>query len=130
MGAGPIGGSFRPANSREVYLQCRGCMIEYVDAARDIEAILRDLRVEQTVAFQMRCYYGEGMTARRLLAEHRTAVVRRVSGRRSIFSVYVDRGELIACFLYGGVRTFGSFAKGDDGPGGTPRYTFKGLSQA
>ena len=69
------------------------------------------------------------MTARRLLAEHSTAVVRRVNSRRSIRSVSVDGDELIVCFLHGGVRTFGSFVRGDDGPGDTSRYAFRSLSR-
>lgn len=105
-------------------------MTEYVDTGRDARALLRGLHVERRAAFQIRCYYGRGMTAHRLLAEHGTAVVRRVSGRRSFLSVSVDGDEVIACFLHGGVRTFGSLVMGDDGPGGTSRYTFRSLSRA
>ena len=130
MGVGSIGASLRPANSREAYLKCHGCMIEYVDTGRDARALLCGLRVEPRAAFQIRSYHGKGMTARRLLAEHSTAVVRRVRSRRSIFSVSVDGDELIACFLHGGVRTFGSLVRGDDGPGGTSRYAFRSLSRA
>lgn len=130
-GAAGIGASLEAADPREEYLQCRGCMIEYVDAERDIETILQGLRVERAVAFQIRSYYGEGgPTAADLLARHCTAIVRRAAGRRSILSVSVDRGELIACFLYNGVRTFGSLVKSGDGPGGASRYVFRWLSKA
>ena len=127
-GAGGIGASLRPASS-EAYLRCYGCMIEYVDTRRDVKTMLQGLQVERRAAFQVRSYYGRGMTARRLLAEHSTAVVRRVNGRRSILSVSVDGDELIACFLHGGVRTFGSFVKRDDGPGGTSYYAFRRLNR-
>ena len=130
IGACGIGASLRPANSREAYLKCHWCMTEYVDTGRDVRALLRGLHVERRAAFQVRCYYGRGMTARRLLAEHSTAVVRRVRSRRSILSVSVDGDELIACFLHGGVRTFGSLVRRDDGPGGTSRYAFRSLSRA
>ena len=126
--AGGIGASLRPANS-EAYLRCYGCMIEYVDTGRDAKTLLHGLHVERRAAFQVRSYHGRGMTARRLLAEHSTAVVRRVRGLRSIFSMYVDGDELIVCFLHGGVRTFGSFVKRDDGPGGTSYYTFRRLNR-
>lgn len=130
-GAAGIGASLEAPDSREEYLQCRGCMIEYVDAERDIETILQGLRVERAVAFQIRSYYGEGgPTAADLLARHRTAIVRRAAGRRSILSVSVDRGELIACFLYNGVRTFGLLVKSGDGPDGASRYVFRWLSKA
>ena len=102
-------------------------MIEYVDTGRDARTLLPGLRVEPDVAFQMRCYYGKGMTARRLLARHSTAVVRRARGRRSILSVSVDESELIVCFLRGGTRTFGTFAREDGGPRGASRYAFTGL---
>ena len=128
--AGGIGGSFRLADSREAYLKCYGCMIEYVAAERDVKTILRGLRVERAADFQIRCYYGEGLTAADLLTRHRTAIVRRASRRRSVLSVSADRGELIICFLYNGVRTFGSFVKSSDGPGGASRYIFRGLSRA
>lgn len=127
-GATSIGGSFRPANSREEYLQCRGCMRQYVDAERDIKTILRGLRVEPRVAFQIRRYYGRGPTATDLLTRHRTAIVRGVSGRGSIFSVSLDKDKLFVCLLYDGVRTHGPLVKSDDGPGGTSYYTFGGLS--
>ena len=127
-GAASIGGSFRPANSREEYLQCRGCMKQYVDAERDIETILQGLRVEPRMAFQIRRYYGRGPTATDLLTRHRTAIVREVGSRRSIFSVSLDKDKLLACFLYNRVRTFGPLVKSDDGPGGTSYYTIGGLS--
>lgn len=127
--AGGIGASLRLPGPRESYLKCYGCMIEYIDTKRDAKTVLRGLRVERRVAFQTRSYYGRGMTARRLLARHSTAVVRRVRTRRSILSVSVDVDELIICFLHGGVRTFGSFVRGDDGPGGTFRYAFRSLSR-
>ena len=105
-------------------------MISYVGAKRDIKTMLRGLRVERAVAFQVKCYYGRGMTAKRLLARHRTAVVRRVSGRRSALSVSASAGELIVCLRYRGIRTFGSLVKRDDGPAGASRYVFRGLSMA
>ena len=127
---GGIGGSLRSPGPCDTYLKCNGCMIEYVSAERDIETILRGLRVEHEVAFQMRCYYGEAMTVEKLLAGCRTAIVRRANRRRSVLSVSVDGSELIVCFLHEGVRTFGSFVKTDDGPGGTSHYVFRSLSRA
>ena len=105
-------------------------MIECASAERDIETILRGLRVEHEVAFQMRCYHGEAMTVERLPAGCRTAIVRRANRRRSVLSVPVDGSELIVCFLHEGVRTFDSFVKTDDGPWGTSRYVFRSLSRA
>ena len=128
--AGGLGGSLRAPAPGESYLWCNGCAIAYVPAERDIATILSGLRVERRVAYQTRCYYGEGPTPTGLLTRHRTAIVRRVNIRRSILSVSVARDELIACFLYGGVRTFGSLVKRDDGPGGTSRYTLRWLGRA
>ena len=127
--AGGIGASLRLPGRRESYLKCYGCMIEYVDTGRDVKTLLPGLQVERRAALQIRCHYGRGMTASWLLARHCTAVVRRVSGLRSILSVSVDGDELIACFSRGGVRTFGSLVGEDDGLGGTSHYTFRRLSR-
>ena len=128
--AAGVEASIDAKGSGETYYRCNGCMIEYADAERDIETILRGLRVEREVAYQIRAYYGDGPTATDLLTRHRTAIVRRAHRRRSVLSVSVDGGELIACFLYNGVRTFGTLAKTDGGPGGTSYYVFRGLGRA
>ena len=119
--------SLRPPGPGEAYLKCHGCMIDYIDTGRDARTLLPGLRVEPDVYFQMRRYYGRSMTARRLLARHSTAVVRRARGRRSVLSASADASELIVCFLRGGTRTFGTFAREDGGPGGASHYTFTGL---
>ena len=128
--AAGVEASIDAKGSGETYYRCNGCMIEYADAERDIETILRGLRVEHEVAYQIRAYYGDGPTATDLLTRHRTAIVRRAHRRRSVLSVSVDGGELIACFLYNGVRTFGTLARVDGGPGGTSHYVFRGLGRA
>ena len=46
-----------------------------------------------------------------LLLRHCTGMARRVRPRRSIATVSVDNSELFACFLHGGVRTFGSLVR-------------------
>ncbi len=127
--AGGIGATLRLSGRGETYLKCYGCMIEYIYTGRDARTLLPGLQVERRAALQIQCYHGRGMTARDLLARHCTAVVRRARGRRSALSVSVDGDELIACFVHGGVRTFGPLVRRDGGQGGASRYTLGGLSR-
>lgn len=113
-----------PAGPREAYLQCSGCMIERIDAKGDAKVMPRGTRVEPPAAFQVRCYCGRGMAARRPPARHATAIARRAARRRSIPSAAVDGDDLTACFLQGGVRMFGSLVRKEE-PNGAPHCTFR-----
>lgn len=110
------------------YLHCNGCTIDYVRADRDVETVAAGLRVDPRAALQARHYYGEGVTVSDLLRCHLTAMARRVSARRSIASVSVSGRELLACFSYGGVRTYGSLVLRRGGTG--DHYTLRGLGKA
>lgn len=118
------------ARSKETYLHCNGCTFEFVRADRDIATIAAGLRVDPRVAYQIRHYHGEGVTVSDLLGRSITGMARKVNRIRSLASVSVARDELLVCFLHGGVRTFGSFVKSDDGPEGTSCYTLRSLSRA
>ena len=112
------------------YLHCNGCTFDFVRADRDVKTIAAGLHVDPRVAHQIRHYHGEGVTVSDLLDRSVIGMARRVHRLRSLVSVSVARDELLVCFLHGGIRTFGSFVKSDGGPGGTTRYTFRGLSRA
>lgn len=120
--------SVRTARTGGWYLHCDGCTADYVRADRDIETIAAGLRVDPRVPLQVRHYYGEGLTVSDLLRCHLAAMARRVHARRSLASVHVDRGELLPCFSYRGVRTFGSLVR-RRGKGGY-HYALRGLSKA
>lgn len=57
-----------------------------------------------------------------------TGMARRVRAGRSLASVSIVKDELLACFLYGGVRTFGSFVRRRRV--GVDRYVLRGLGRA
>lgn len=119
-------------NSGESYLKCRGCTREYVPADRDVRSILHDLEVKDGVQDLIELYHGEGVTVADLVKNCRTGIVRKARRYRSYVSVSAARNEIIVCFLRGGVRTFGTFARksGRPGGGGGDRYILKGLSRA
>lgn len=112
----------------EEYYKCHGCDMSFVFADREIETMLPGMMVSLSVPIRIKHYYGGGVSARDLLTRHRTATVRKVRGRLSFFSSKTARNELVVCFNYNGVRTFGSFRRrrGDNGY----YYTFEGLDRA
>lgn len=118
--------------SDESYLKCRGCTREYVPAYMDVRNILHDLEPRDGVQDLIELYHGEGVTVADLVENCRTGIVRKAHRYRSYVSVSVARNEIIICFLRGGVRTFGTFARkgGKPGGGAGDRYILKGLSKA
>lgn len=112
----------------EEYYKCHGCDMSFVFADREIGTMLPGMMVSLSVPIRIKHYYGGGVSARDLLTRHRTATVRKVRGRLSFFSSKTARNELVVCFNYNGVRTFGSFRRrrGDNGY----YYTFEGLDRA
>lgn len=124
-----VGGSVSIRKSGEEYLKCNGCTAEFVPAERDIKVIMNGLMVKSNIPDQIKHYYGKAIKVYDLLTKHRTAIVRRVNVRRSLLGVSVAKKELIICFKYGGVRTFGSFIREADPRRGT-RYVFAELSMA
>lgn len=110
--------------SNDAYFTCNGCMKAFVDADRDIEGILRNLRSGANIAYRIKYFYGDEITPRELLEEHRTAIVRKANPRRSLLSVSLAKRDLIICFSYNGIRTYGSFARRGDS------YIFMELSSA
>lgn len=124
-----VGGSARTRKSGEEYLKCHGCTAEYVCAERDIKTIMNGLVVRPHIPTQIRHYYKAAIKTSDLLTRHRTAIVRKVDTRRSLLGVSSARNELIICFKYGGVRTFGSFARRTDPTRGA-HYVFEELSMA
>ena len=117
------------ARSWESYLHCHGCTFDYVRADRDAGTIAAGLLVEDRVRSQINRYHGEGVTVSDLLLRHCTGMARRVRPRRSIAAVSVDNSELFACFLHGGVRTFGSLVRRSGGEEGD-HYVLRGLGKA
>lgn len=111
----------------EEYYKCNGCNMSFVFADREIETMLPGMMVSLSVAFRIKHYYGGGVSARDLLTKHRTATVRKVRGRLSFFASRIAQNELVMCFNYNGIRTFGSFRRrrGDNGY----YYTFEGLDR-
>lgn len=116
------GGSAKLRKSGDTYFTCNGCMKAFVDADRDIEGILRGLKSKANIAHRTRHFYGEGVTPSELLENHRTAILRKANPRRSLLGVSLARKELIICFSYNGIRTYGSFIRKGD------HYIFRELS--
>lgn len=90
--------------------------------------MLPGMRMGQNIPLLVKHYYGDGVTVRALLTEHRTAMVRKVRSRLSFLSPSAARNELIMCFNHRAVRTFGSFRRrrGELGY----YYTFEELNRA
>lgn len=130
LGASMAGASLsvKSPRSKESYLHCNGCMIDYIRADRDVETVAAGLLIEPWAAFQARHYYGEGVAVSDLLRRHCTGMARRVHPLRSLTSVSVVKGELLACFSYAGVRTFGSLVRRRRG--GVDFYVLGGLGKA
>ena len=122
--------SVRTARAGGWYLHCNGCTASFVRADRDVKTVAAGLLVDPRAALQVRHYYGEGVTVSDLLDCHLAAMARKVHVRRSLASVSVDKGELLACFLCRGVRTFGSLVRRRKGGGRYYHYVLRGLSKA
>ena len=120
--------SVKSPRSEESYLHCNGCMIDYIRADRDVETIAAGLQIEPWAAFQARHYYGEGVAVSDLLRRHCTGMARMVHPLRSLTSVSVVKGELLACLSYAGIRTFGSLVRRRRG--GVDFYVLRGLGKA
>ena len=122
VGIAGSGGSAKLRKSGDTYFTCNGCMMAFVDADRDIEGILHNLKAGANIAHRTRHFYGEGVSPRELLEDYRTAIVRKAHPQRSLLSVSLAKRELIICFSYNGIRTYGSFIRKRD------RYIFRELS--
>ena len=122
VGIAGSGGSAKLRKSGDTYFTCNGCMKAFVDADRDIEGILCGLKSKANIAHRTRHFYGEGVTPSELLENHRTAILRKANPRRSLLGVSLARKELIICFSYNGIRTYGSFIRKGD------HYIFRELS--
>ena len=120
--------SLKAPRSGQSYLHCNGCMIDYIRADRGVETVTSGLLAEPLAALRARLYYGEGVSVSDLLHCHCTGMARRVRPGRSLASVSVVKGELLACFSYGGVRTYGSLVLRRTG--GIDRYVLRGLGRA
>ena len=117
------------ARSKETYLHCNGCTIDFVRADRDIKTIEAGLRIDPRAASQIEHYHGGDVTVSDLLHSCVTGMARKVRPGRSLASVSVDKGELLVCFLHKGVRTFGPLVRRRDRNGGY-HYVLTGLSKA
>ena len=122
-----VGGSVGTRESGEKYLKCHGCTAEFVHTDRDIKTIMNGLVVQDNVPAQIEHYYKRRIRVADLLTRHRTAIIRRVSARRSMLGVSTAKRELIICFMYRGVRTYGTFVRESDPERGV-RYVFTELS--
>ena len=111
----------------EEYYKCNGCNMSFVFADREIETMLPGMMADLSVAFRIKHYYGDGVSAHDLLTRHRTATVRKVRGRLSFFASRIAQNEIIVCFNYNGIRTFGSFRRRRGANG--YYYTFEGLDR-
>ena len=112
----------------EEYYKCHGCDMSFVLADREIETILPGMMVNLSVPIRIRHYYGGGVSARDLLTRHCAAAVRKARGRLSFFASRMAQNELVLCFNYNGIRTFGSFRRRRGANG--YYYTFEGLDRA
>ena len=129
VGIPAVGGSLKTRKSCETYLKCHGCTVEFVYAERGIEQIMNGLLVEDNIPDQIEYYYKEAIEVPDLLTKHRTAIIRRVHVKRSLLGVSSAKKELIICFKYKGIRTFGSFIRETDSRR-RAHYVFKELSMA
>ena len=112
----------------EEYFKCHGCDMSFVFANREIGTILPDLKVRPKAAMRIKHYYGDGVSPLDLLTGHRTAIVRKIRGRMSIVTRKTARDELLVCFIYNGVRTYGTL-RGRRGRNGY-YYELRGLDRA
>jgi len=127
-GSGNGGGLEVESNpDKEYFFKCNGCNLKFVDAERDIDGITNNLQVRANIAILIRKYYHENISVSDLLLKHRVAIVRKPSNFFSFIADKVVEKELIICFLYNGIRTFGSFVKEKDEETGIYRYHFKTL---
>lgn len=127
VGIPAVGGSLKTRKSCETYLKCHGCTAEFVYAERGIEQIMNGLLVEDNIPGQIEYYYKEAIEVPDLLTKHRTAIIRRVHVKRSLLGVSSTKKELIICFNYKGIRTFGSFIRETDSRR-RAHYVFKELN--
>lgn len=115
-------------SSGEEYFNCRGCDMSFVFAEREIATILSGLKMGPNIPILVKHYYGDGVAVRDLLTQHRTAMVRKVRAGLSFLSPSAVRNELVMCFNYNGIRTFGSFRRRRGSRG--YYYTFEVLNRA
>lgn len=127
LGIPAVGGGFKTRKSGEEYLKCHGCTAEFVHTDRDVKTIMNGLVVQDNVPAQIEHYYKRRIRVADLLTRHRTAIIRRVSAGRSMLGVSTAKRELIICFMYRGVRTYGTFVRRTD-PGRGVHYVFTELS--
>lgn len=127
LGIPTVGGIIKTRKSGEEYLKCHGCTAEFIYAERDIKTIMNGLLVEDNVPAQIEHYYKRQIKIPDLLRKHRTAIIRRVNVKRSMLGISAAKKELIICFMYRGVRTFGTFVREAD-PGRGVHYVFTELS--
>ena len=127
LGIPAVGGGFKTRKSGEEYLKCHGCGAEFVPINRDIKTIMNGLMVQKNVPDLIEYYYKRRIKVSDLLTRHRTAIIRRVNVKRSMLGVSASQKELIICFMYRGVRTFGTFVRKADPKRGA-HYVFTELS--
>ena len=127
LGIPAVGGGFKTRKSGEEYLKCHGCGAEFVPIDRDIKTIMNGLVVQENVPDQIEHYYKKRIKVTDLLTRHRTAIIRRVNVKRSVLGVSAVKKELIICFMYRGVRTFGTFVRDRDPERGV-HYVFTEMS--
>ncbi len=112
---------------KEFFFKCNGCNFKFVDADRDIKGIMNNLKVGVNIAILIRTYYHENVSVTDLLTNHRVAIVRKPRNFLSFIANKVVDKEVIICFNYNGIRTFGSFVKEKDKEIGIYQYNFKTL---
>lgn len=115
---------------KDVYYKCNGCMMEYVCADREIESILAGLEVGDSIQGRIKQYYNEDVSVVDLLTEYSTGMVRKANNYLSFISTHVVKDELIICFRYKKVRTFGTFIKRSRKGSNEVYYLFDELNKA
>ena len=123
-------GSVETRRMGDSYYKCNGCTMEFVYAEREIESILAGLEVGDRVPSQIRRYYNGEVSAIDLLTVHRTAIVRKANNHLSFISAHVVKDELIICFCYNNVRTYGTFVKKSSKSSNGDYYLFEKLNKA
>lgn len=123
VGTGAPSKTPRPA---EPHLSCSGCAKEFVPDEEDIVIIVSCLQVETSRI--MSCY-GDGVTADGLLVEQHTGMAKKIRGHHPHALIFLARGDLIVCFRYNNVRTYGSFIREGSKPNG-PHHAFREMGES
>lgn len=110
-GSGKASIELEPNPEREPYYKCNGCNRKYVDATMDINIIINNLKCAPTIVGQIFHYYHSDISLTDLLRKYNVGMLRKPSHMLSFVSEKIAQRQLYICFIYNGIRTFGTFVK-------------------